>query len=119
MSWNINVTADKTLLVTGEYPSESLLGEKDIFPLSGSADKQKGLFGDTIVSFTSDSDKIVSLLGSVGVSLTGQKLLPTYLLGKKDTTVALLGEAPRSFFRIHVDTTYITCDDVSVTCDRD
>jgi len=120
MAWaKSTVDADKIVSLDGQkYLITSLTGRKGGEEnLTGSADKSKTLLGDTLINFTVDADKLISLLGGVGVSLEGAKYIAT-LLGELATTVQLLGEFPYSYYQVTVDTTYITVDYTDITVDR-
>jgi hypothetical protein len=122
MAWEKSAgDSDKVVSLTGDkWLVSSLTGEKgdSTFPLYGSVDKSNVLLGDKIVTLTVDSDKIISILGSVGVSLEGAKHI-AILLGELATTIQLLGEYPYSYFNITIDTTYITIDYIDITIDRE
>lgn len=120
MAWYKNdANSDKVVLITGDkYLISSLSGSKDVININATADKSEVLLGDKNLTLTVDADKIISLLGSVGVSLEGAKRIAT-ILGELSTTINLLGEAPYSYFKIRIDTTYITVDYTDVKVDRD
>lgn len=114
-----NGKSDKIIPLIGDkYLTTSLQGSKGDISISGLVDKRKVLLGEKNTLLVGNANKNITLLGSVGVSLQGSKKIST-LLGESATKINLIGVFPYSYFKIRIDTTYITIDFTDTRIDRD
>lgn len=112
---------DKIVLETGQKEVSNLAGEKygGSLYLLGDTDKDISLSGQKNISNLSGLKDISSLSGLKYISdLNGLKHISN-LLGLADKNPVLYGEAGEGYWKIYVDTTYITVDSTTVKSDRD
>jgi len=112
---------DKIVLESGEKEISILAGQKHggSLNLLGQADKTINLIGERDISTLFGMKNVASLSGLKHITdLSGLKDIAT-IFGQVDKAPVLYGEAGEGYWKIRVDTTYITVDSTTIGVDRD